>query len=271
MTDSASTILRTKSLTRKFGSLIAVDALNLNVEKNIIFGLIGPNGAGKSTLIKMLTTLLAPSAGDAYIDGVSIVKQPRKIRELIGYVPQLISADGALTAYENLMFFAQLYNIPRKERKIRVMEALALMNLTDVAHKLVNTYSGGMIRRLEIVQAMLHRPRILFLDEPTIGLDIIARNNLWEYLKTAHIKFNITVFLTTHDLEEADKLCDQVAIMGQGKIIISGTPTQLKQSIGQDNVTLDDVFVKYGNNFLTQATDYKAIVRQRKTERFLKR
>lgn len=263
MSTDTTNLLITKSLTRKFGSLVAVNDLNIAVTKNIIFGLIGLNGAGKSTLIKMLTTLLDPTSGDAFINNVSIVDKPNKIRELIGYVPQLISADGSLTGYENLKLFACLYHIPKKEQRARIQEALELMDLTQVAKRLVNTYSGGMIRRLEVVLAMLHRPEVLFLDEPTTGLDVIARNHLWDYLKAAHAKYNMTIFLTTHDMEEAEKLCDQVAIMDQGKIVVTGSPHELKRSLPTPNANLGDVFVHYTGGHLEQGGNYKAIARQR--------
>lgn len=262
-------ILITQKLTKKYGDFTAVDALNISISQNIIFGLLGPNGAGKSTLVKMLTTLLDPTSGDALIDNKSIVDSPKKIRQLIGYVPQLISADGSLTGYENLMLFAKLYNIPRKEQKIRITEALELMDLQDVAKNLVSTYSGGMIRRLEVVQAMLHRPKILFLDEPTTGLDIIARANLWEYLLAAHKKFNITIFLTTHDMEEADKLCDEIAIMDRGKIAAFGNPQKLKSSIKKANATLGDVFFYYAKKELETSTNYREMVRRRKINKAL--
>jgi ABC-2 type transport system ATP-binding protein len=263
-------ILVTQNLTCRYGSLTAVDSLNISIPPNIIFGLLGPNGAGKSSLIKMLTTLLIPTSGDALIDNESVIKSPQKIRQLIGYVPQLISADGALTGYENLMLFAKLYNIPRKERKIRVNEALELMDLQNFAKKLVSTYSGGMIRRLEVVQAMLHRPKILFLDEPTSGLDVIARANLWEYLLAAHKKFKITVFLTTHDMEEADKLCDEIAIMDKGKISVQGSPRKLVLLLKKENATLEDVFIQYsGKGGLETDLTFRESARQRKINKAL--
>ena len=168
-------MLHTEALTRRFGDLIAVDAFTISVGTGEVFGLLGPNGAGKSTVIKMLTTLLPPTAGTARVAGFDIVRQAALVRRVIGYVPQLLSADGALTGYENLLVFARLYEIPRQERDQRIHEALAFMNLDEVADRLVGAYSGGMIRRLEIAQATLHRPQVLFLDEPTVGLDPLAR------------------------------------------------------------------------------------------------
>jgi ABC-2 type transport system ATP-binding protein len=168
-------LLETNALTRRFGALTAVDGLTLTVEAGEVFGLLGPNGAGKTTAIKMLTTLLPPTAGAARILGCDVVRDTAAVRRLIGYVPQVLSADGALTGYENLRVFAKLYDVPRREREQRVADALALMSLSDAADRLVQTYSGGMIRRLEIAQSMLHNPRLLFLDEPTVGLDPVSR------------------------------------------------------------------------------------------------
>ncbi len=172
-------ILETQALTRTFGTLTAVEAMTLSVARGEVFGLLGPNGAGKTTAIKMLTTLLPPTSGTARVAGFDITRDPNKVRREIGYVPQMLSVDGSLTGYENLLIFAKLYDIVRAERQSRVREALSLVGLSDAAHKLVREYSGGMIRRLEIAQSTLHRPRLLFLDEPTVGLDPIARQAIW--------------------------------------------------------------------------------------------
>lgn len=174
-------ILETKNLTRLFGTFTVVDGLDITIERGEIFALLGPNGAGKSTVIKMLTTLLPPTSGDAFINGFSIKTQKNDLRKIIGYIPQMISADGSLTEYENLSLFAKLYDIPRNQRKERIEEAINFMGLADSAYKLVKEYSGGMIRRLEIAQSTLHRP-ILFLDEPTTGLDPNGRNTVWEHI-----------------------------------------------------------------------------------------
>src|ERR1044072_2190520 len=176
-------ILETHALTRKFGSLTAVDAMSISVGQGEVFGLLGPNGAGKTTAIKMLTTLLPPTSGKASVAGFDVVRNASSVRRLIGYVPQTISVDGSLTGYENLLIFAKLYDIPARERKSRVRDALAFMGLTDAADKLVRQYSGGMIRRLEIAQSTLHRPWLLFLDEPTVGLDPLARKAVWEHIE----------------------------------------------------------------------------------------
>lgn len=179
----AKPILETKSLTRRFGALTAVDGLGISVQPGEIFGLVGPNGAGKTTVIKMLTTLLPPTSGDAWVAGYDIVHYAAQVRRVIGYVPQLLSADGSLTGRENLLIFAKLYHIPRTDREERIRDALTFMGLAEVANKMVRDYSGGMIRRLEIAQSMLHRPRALFLDEPTVGLDPVARKAVREHIQ----------------------------------------------------------------------------------------
>lgn len=243
-------IIETVALTRRFGELTAVDNLAISVEPGEVFGLLGPNGAGKTTVIKMLTTLLGPTSGEASVAGFSITRQAADLRRTIGYVPQLISADGTLTGYENLMVFAKLYDVPRAERKQRVLEGLSFMGLDDAAHKLVRTYSGGMIRRLEIVQSIIHRPKVLFLDEPTVGLDPLARKALWEHISQLRSEHGTTIFLTTHVMEEADHLCSRVAIMHHGKIAALGAPTDLKASIGGDGATLEDVFIHFAGDKL---------------------
>jgi len=258
-------ILETKGLSRHFGTLIAVDALNLCVETGEVFGLLGPNGAGKTTTIKMLTTLLPPSAGNARVAGFDIARQATDVRRAIGYVPQMLSSDGALTGYENLLIFAKLYDIPRPERDSRVRAALAFMGLTDAADKLVRDYSGGMIRRLEIAQSMLHRPRLLFLDEPTVGLDPLARNAVWDHIEQLRADYGTTIVLTTHLMEEADSLCSRVAIMHLGKVAAIGSPAELKASLGGNGVTLDDVFVHYAGGSLDAGGGYRETARTRRT------
>src|SRR5580692_7244990 len=225
-------ILEIKALTRRFGEQTAVDALTLTVEAGEIFGLLGPNGAGKSTTLKMLTTLLPPTTGTALVAGFDIATRAADVRRVIGYVPQLLSADGTLTGRENLSLFAKLYDVPRVDRKQRIDDALHFMGIADVAGKMVNQYSGGMIRRLEIGQAMLHRPPMLFLDEPTVGLDPLAREAVWERITRLRDEFGMTVLFTTHLMEEADALCTRVAIMHRGLIAALGTPTELKNSLG---------------------------------------
>jgi ABC-2 type transport system ATP-binding protein len=262
-------LLETEALTRRFGTLIAVDGVTLAVRSGEIFGLVGPNGAGKTTVIKMLTTLLRPSAGTARVVGFDIVRQAGDVRRTIGYVPQALSVDGSLSGYENLLIFAKLYDIPRAEREYRLSEALAFMGLSDAADKLVRDYSGGMIRRLEIAQSTLHRPKVLFLDEPTVGLDPIARKAVWEHVKELKGRFGTTIFLTTHYMEEADDLCSRVAIMHAGKVVVVGTPSELKASIGDGEATLDDVFVHYAGGALESGGGFRETASERRTARRL--
>ncbi len=262
-------MLQMEALTRRFGTLTAVDAMTLSVRSGEVFGLLGPNGAGKSTVIKMLTTLLPPTAGTARVAGFDIVRQAALVRRVIGYVPQLLSADGALTGYENLLVFARLYELPRRDRDRRIHEALAFMNLEDVADRLVGTYSGGMIRRLEIAQATLHQPQVLFLDEPTVGLDPLAREVVWDHLEQLRAEMGTTIFLTTHYMDEAERLCIRVAIMHLGKVAAMGTPAELKASIGGGEMTLDDVFVHYAGGIIETGGSYRETARTRRTIRRL--
>ena len=259
-------IIQTQSLTKRFGNFTAVDELTISIEAGDIFGLVGPNGAGKTTVIKMLTTLLPPTAGNASIDGNSITHEAAKVRRVIGYVPQLLSADGALTGYENLLIFSKLYDIPRRERKQRISEVLDFMGLSDFSDKLVRTYSGGMIRRLEIAQAMLHRPKVLFLDEPTVGLDPVARKAVWQHIQQLRNDYRTTIFLTTHYMDEADQLCGRLAIMHLGKVAAIGSPSELKSSVG-DTATLDDAFAHYSGAEVDSVGGYRETSRVRRTAR----
>jgi ABC-2 type transport system ATP-binding protein len=236
--------VETAGLTRHYGSVTAVDSLDLAVSPGRIFGLLGPNGAGKTTTIKMLTTMLSPSAGRAQVAGFDVVKNPVQVRRVIGYVSQMLSADGALTGFENLQLFARIYGIPQRERKARILDALDFMGLAEVSKVLVRNYSGGMIRRLEIAQSMLHRPRVLFLDEPTIGLDPVARHAVWQHLRDLRERFGTTILLTTHDMEEADHLCEQISIMHRGRVVATGSPQSLKSQVGPE-ADLDAVFVHF--------------------------
>ncbi len=261
-------IVETFALSRWFGGVRAVDGLSITVDACEVFGLLGPNGAGKSTTVKMLTTLLRPSAGRATIDGYDLVRQASSVRRVIGYVPQLVSADGSLTGAENLRIFAKLYDIPHTEQRARIDEALEFMGLTNAAHAVVGTYSGGMIRRLEIAQSMLHRPRVLFLDEPTVGLDPSARKAVWEHLRSLREEFDTTIVMTTHQMEEADGVCSRVAILHQGQVAVIGTPAELKASLGAEGATLDDVFIKYAGTSL-ESGGYREARRTRRTARRL--
>jgi ABC-2 type transport system ATP-binding protein len=264
----AKSILETKSLTKRFRSLVAVDQVSISISQGEMFGLVGPNGAGKTTVIKMLTTLLAPTSGDAWVAGYDVVHHSAQVRRVIGYVPQLLSADGSLTAYENLLIFAKLYHIPRRERGIRIHDALSFMGLDEVSDKMVREYSGGMIRRLEIAESMLHRPRVLFLDEPTVGLDPIARKAVWDHIQRLRSDFGTTILLTTHYMEEADELCDRVAIMHLGKIAAIGTPSELKATVGE-GATLDDVFVHYSGYEVDNVGNFREVSRTRRVARRL--
>ena len=258
-------ILETQELRRRFENFIAVDGLNITVTSGEVFGLLGPNGAGKSTVIKMLTTLLPLSAGKAYLAGYDVQRQPEEVRRIIGYVPQSLSADGSLTGYENLLIFAKLYDIPARRREKQIREVLEFMGLQDATHKNVRHYSGGMIRKLEIAIAILHQPLILFLDEPTVGLDPVARTQVWELMEQLRTEYGTTIFLTTHFLEEADSLCHRVVIMNQGKEMITGSPTELKASIGKPEATLDDVFIFYAGSQLESGVSYRETARTRRT------
>ena len=237
--------LRVQALTRRFGTHTVVDSLDLMVQEGEVFGLLGRNGAGKSTLIKMLTTLLPPSSGQASVEGFDIVTQATRVRAAIGYVPQALSADGELTGYENLLVFARLYDIPHAERPRRIAEALAFMDLQEAAQQLVATYSGGMIRRLEIAQSMLHRPRLLFLDEPTVGLDPVARDTVWAHIRQLRTDFETTIFMTTHYMDEALALCSRFGILRAGRLIACGSLDELRASSGKAAATLDELFTFY--------------------------
>jgi len=262
-------IITTSALTRRFGTLTAVNALNIEVKTGEVFGLLGPNGAGKTTFIKMLNTLLPPTSGRASVAGFDIIHESDKVRRVIGYVPQMLSADGTLTGYENLLIFAKLYDLPRTERDERIRDALSFTGLADAANKLVRAYSGGMIRRLEIAQSTLHRPPILFLDEPTIGLDPVARKAVWKHIERLRTDFGTTIFLTTHFMEEADSMCNRVAIMHLGNVVTIGTPMELKLSLGNEKATLDDVFVHYAGDSLDSGGSYRETSRTRRIARRL--
>lgn len=233
-------IIEVNNLTKKFKNLIAVDNVSFNVKQGELFAFLGPNGAGKTTVIRMLTTLLYPTSGSALINGFDVSTQTEKVRESFGIVFQDPSLDEKLTAEENLKFQGWLYNVPKKELKDRIKQLLELVELNQREKDLVENFSGGMKRRLELARGILHHPKILFLDEPTLGLDPQTRTKIWEYLKNEHLKEGITIFFTTHYLEEAET-ADRVAIIDHGKIIAIGTPAELKAKTGQK--TLNDVFL----------------------------
>jgi|YelNatPaOPRAMG01_1025707.scaffolds.fasta_scaffold41282_2 ABC-2 type transport system ATP-binding protein len=225
-------------LTKRFGNFTAVDSISFHVDRREIFGLLGPNGAGKTTTIRCLLTLIKPTSGSIKVSGINALKNPQQVRQLCGYVPQEVSVDGDLTGYENLLLYAKLYGIPRTLRKGRIEEALKFMGLADRANSLVKTYSGGMMRRLEIAQVLVNQPRVLFLDEPSIGLDPAAKRMIWDYIVRLRDGLDATILLTTHDMLEADELCDRIAIMNLGKIVVTGSPEQLKANLGGDVVSI---------------------------------
>ena len=253
-----------RGLTRRFGSIVAVDNVDLEVRSGETLGLLGRNGAGKTTLIKMLTTLLPPSSGHAQIAGFDLVRHPASVRRAIGYVPQALSADGDLTGFENLLIFARLYDLPAREQRPRIAAALAFMDLSEDADRLVKHYSGGMIRRLEIAQSTLHRPQVLFLDEPTVGLDPLARDAVWEQLKRLRSELKTTIVLATHHLEEAELLCERLAILNQGHISAIGAPPELRAGLGA-GTTLEDVFAHYTGAAHDVHDGIAAAYRQRRT------
>ncbi len=224
-------MISTKNLTKRYNGILAVDNLTLEIGKGEVFGLLGPNGAGKTTTIKMLTTLTKPTSGEAKISGYDVVAQPEEVKKIIGVVPQHINLDNELTAYENLDFHGRLYHMPRAKRKKRIEELLEFVELEDRAHSLVEEFSGGMKRRLLIARALMHQPRVLFMDEPTVGLDAQTRRKIWDLIKELS-KSNITIFLTTHYMEEAERLCHRVGILHSGRQIALDTPSGLKQKIG---------------------------------------
>ena len=251
-------------LTRIFNHhLVAVDHINFTVKEGEVFGFLGPNGAGKTTTINMLTTILKPTEGNARVFDYDIAKHSQQVRQSIGVVPQEYTADEDLTGQENIILCADLYGIPRKTSKKRTEELLKLVELTNFKDKTVSTYSGGMRRRLELACGLVNRPRLFFLDEPTLGLDVQTREAVWNYIKLLKKEYDMTVFMTTHYLEEADMLCDRIAIIDHGKIITEGTPQQLKDSLGGDIMTLG---IKDNNidisNIIQQVPNVKEVKKQ---------
>ena len=252
-------------LTRRFGNFTAVDRVSFAVAHGEAFGLIGANGAGKSTIIRILTTLLPPTEGTVLVAGFDVVRQAGEVRRRIGYVPQLLSADGALTAWENLLLSARLYGIPPRAVRPRIDQALAAMELTPFAHRLVQGFSGGMIRRLEVAQSMLHRPAVLFMDEPTVGLDPVARRAVLDHVAELRRRLGTTLVVTSHYMEEIDVLCDRLAVLNQGRLVALGTPAALKAAVGP-GATLDDVFAALSGGAAEsdQAEDYSDVRQSRR-------
>ena len=231
-------LIEIKNLTKKFEDFTAVDNLSLEINEGEIFGLLGPNGAGKTTTLSMLATLLPPTSGNALINGFDVIKHPTQVRRCIGFVFQDPSSDDLLTGRENLYLHALMYGVKDSEINKKIDEGLKLVDLTDKQNIRMRKYSGGMRRRLELARGFLHSPKILFLDEPTLGLDPQTRENLWKYIKKLSTENKITIILTTHYMEEADKLCDRIGIIDHGKIIALDTPANFKKSLGGDLVTI---------------------------------
>ena len=231
--------IEARGLTKRFGALTAVDGVDLQVRPGELFGLLGPNGAGKTTLVRMLTALIPPTSGEAFVAGIDVRRDPASARRALGVVPQALTSDLDLTGYENLDIYARFFEVPRTRRRERIDELLHRVALWDRRGDLVKTYSGGMRRRLEIARGLIHKPRVLFLDEPTIGLDPQSRRVIWDLLGELRKGEAITISLTTHYLDEAEALCDRVAIVDHGKIVALGTPQELKARIpGSDTLEL---------------------------------
>ncbi len=240
-------IIQVENLVKKFGSITAVDAISFDVQEGTIFGFLGPNGAGKTTTINILCTLLSPTSGRTLIAGYDCMKNPSEVRTAIGIVFQDTTLDKDLTAYENLVFHAYLYSLPKSQMRERVDGVLRFVDLYERKNDLVKKFSGGMKRRLEVARGLLHRPRVLFLDEPTLGLDPQSRTTLWEFITELPRKHNVTIFMTTHYMEEAEA-CDRIAIIDHGKIIAMDTPDELKKTVGGDVVsitTTDNASARY--------------------------
>jgi ABC-2 type transport system ATP-binding protein len=257
-----------RDLRRSFGEVRAVDGVGFQVNPGEIFGLLGPNGAGKTTIIRILVTLLRPDAGEARVFGLDVARQAMQVRRLVGYVPQQLSADGGLTGRENVMLFARLYDLPRARREPAVEEALRLMGLGEAADRLASTYSGGMVRRLELAQALVNRPRLLVLDEPTVGLDPVARGDVWERLQALRAEAGTAILLTTHYMEEAARLCDRLAMVHRGRLRALGTPDALTGELGPE-ATLEDVFRHHAGAQLDEQGSLRSVRAVRRTARRL--
>jgi ABC-2 type transport system ATP-binding protein len=251
----------------RFGALTAVDEVSLEIERGEVFGLLGPNGAGKTTTLRVLTTLLPADAGDAEVAGYDVRTDGLAVRASIGYVPQALSADGALTARENLDFYARVTAVPRSERAQRIADAVDSMELEPVLDRLARTFSGGMLRRLEIATALLNRPEVLFLDEPTVGLDPTARALVWERVHALRAEAGTTIVVTTHLMEEAERHCDRLAIMDGGRIVALGTPAELMA--GHGTRSLEDVFRAVTGHAISEEGRYRDVRAQRRVARRL--
>ena len=259
--------IETKSLRKKFGDVTAVNDISFSVKEGEIFGFLGPNGAGKSTTLMILTTLLKPTSGQALVSGYDVVKEARKVRENIGYVQQETAVDEYLTGRENLYLEARLNHIPNEEIDSRIDEVLELIELKEKQNDPVVGYSGGMRKRLDIAGGLLHRPKVLFLDEPTVGLDIQTRRKIWQYLKKIHSEFNMTIFLTTHYMEEADQLCDRIGIIDHGQIQAIDTPENMKNALGHEVISLE--YENSSNDFVSKIKQIELVTNVKENDRFL--
>ena len=244
-----SAIVKVENLSKAFGPLKAVDNVSFEVSEGEIFGFLGPNGAGKSTTINMLTTLLPPTSGKAEVCGYDVHRHPNDVRRSVGVVPQDYTADEDMTGLQNILLCADLYGIPRSNSAPHAEELLSLVELQDAKNRKVSTFSGGMRRRLELACGLINYPKLLFLDEPTLGLDVQTRAAVWKYIRTLKDEYGMTLFVTTHYLEEADSLCDRIAIIDHGHIVKIGTPQQLKETVGGDVIV---VGVKDGDTDLSE-------------------
>jgi ABC-2 type transport system ATP-binding protein len=262
----SSPALLADGLRHRFGDKVAVDGIDLRIERGEVFGLLGPNGAGKTTTIRLVNTLLPIQEGEVEVLGFNLRGSPMPVRRRLGYVPQQLSIETALTGRENVSWFARLFDVPRAERKPRVADALELMGLADVADRMAGTYSGGMIRRLELAQALVNQPELLVLDEPTVGLDPVARDGVWQRVEDMRAANGMTVLLTTHYMEEADVLCDRLALMHLGRIQALGTPAALKGELGA-TASLEDVFRHHTGNSLAHEGEEKGGMREVRTTR----
>ncbi len=255
-------IIEVKNLVKKFKDSVVVDDISFNVESGEIFALLGPNGAGKTTTIKMLTTILPPTSGSIIVNGYNPAHAKDKVRQSFSIVFQDPSLDEELTAYENMNLHAVLYNVPRGERKKKIQDLLEFVELWDKRREKIKNFSGGMKRRLEIARGLLHHPKVLFLDEPTQGLDPQTRNHIWEYIKDLNKTEKMTVFFTTHYIEEADKVADRVVIIDKGKVIANGTPEEIKKQNNTDD--LEEAFIKLtGRQIREERAEDSNIVRRR--------
>jgi len=260
-------VVEVEGLVVRFGEVEAVAGISFEVGSGEVFGLLGPNGAGKTTTIRVLTTLLRPNEGSAFVAGHDVVRAVLAVRQSIGYVPQAISIDGALTAYENLEFYGRAMGVPRQERRERIEEAVDAMQLASFLDRLGRTLSGGMLRRLEIATALLKQPVVLFLDEPTVGLDPTARRLVWERLELLREEAGTTVLVTTHQMEEAERQCDRIALMDRGRIAALGSPVELRSRFGVP--ALEDVFTEVTGGRLEEGGSFRDVRASRRRSRRL--